>query len=261
MAVVANYGRPAGTREDPGGFGGANKARDEWWEGQNRNNDDQGSIFRGGEYAANRAAGAQMAGPAVTENNALANNEASGAGGHQAGAISLADQLARGQVPSQAAMQLQSGLNQASAQQQSMAAGARGGAAMATAGANAQANQAAMQQNAWTQGGMLRARDMAQGRGLLGTALGEQRDQGMARLEEGNRVNQYNSSFADKSALNWGNAAVGFDAIGTDMRNQDQAWYQGGMEPIDAQSEATQQGQEWLADEEKSKNAADEEDG
>lgn len=256
MATVANYGRPAGTKEDPGGFGGANKARDEWWAGQQKNDADQGLISEAGTFAGGQAALGQNRGPQAVQDQGLANNAGSGAGGHQQGAVDLAGQLARGQGPSQAAYQLQNGLNQATAQQQSMQRSARGGAALATAGANAGANTAAMQQNAYTQGGMLRSRDMASGRGLLGSALGQQRDQQGQLIGQSNQLNQFNADLNDKYSLGMGGAQVGFGDVSNQKQGQDLNWHQGGMTSVDAQSEAEQQGHEWASDAEKQRVAA-----
>ena len=260
MTVAATYGRPKGTIDDPGGMGGAQKARDEWWAGQGQNDIQQERVTSGGAVAGQMSADAQTAGPAVNENRLYAEREASGAGGHQAGAINLASRLAAGNTPSAAAMQLQRGLNTATAQQTAMGRSARGGAAIASAGSNAAANTANLQQNAFTQGGLLRARDMSQGRGLLGSALGQAQSQDEARMGEANRVGQFNSQFRDQSALNWGNAALGLGEVENAQQSQDLDWYRGGMAPVEAQSEADQQAQRWEYDRRKAARAAFEED-
>ena len=251
----ATYGRPAGTQEDPGGMGGANKARDEWWAGQQNNNRDQRSLEEALPYASGEAA--RDRGPQAIENQGLSNNEASGAGGHQAGAIGLANTLARGQQPSQAAMQLQAGLNQSSDMQTSMGRSARGGAALAVGEQNAQNNIGGLQQNAWKQGGLLRSQDMAAGRGMLGTALGQQQAQDQQRIGQ---ANQLNSTQNDAYRRGMGNVGVARGDVANQQAGQDQAWYSGGMQPIEAQSEADQQRQRWLADAQKQKIAANEED-
>lgn len=261
MTIVANYGRPDGTREDPGGMGGANKARDQWWAGQGKNDQQQNWTQAGGNFASEQAALGQNRGATAQQDATLAANANSGAGGHQQGAIGYADQLARGNTPSAAAYQLQSGLNQATDQQASMAAGARGGAALATAGANQQANTAALQQNAFTQGGLLRSRDMASGRGLLGSALAQQRDNAGQLMGQANQLNQFIAKRNDDFSLQMGQAGVAFGDVANQQGAQDLAWYQGGMRPINAQSEAEQQGQEWDADAEKQRIAAAQEDG
>jgi hypothetical protein len=260
MTLQATYGRPAGTPEDPGGFGGANKARDEWWKRRDDNDAQQGLVNNGMNYADSHAALGQSRGATAFEDQGLSDNEASGAGGHQQGAIGLAGTLARGQVPSQAAMQLQAGLNQGMSQQQSMAASARGGAALAVARPNADANIAAMQQSAFTQGGLLRSRDMAAGRGMLGTGLGQMQEQDQRRLGMANQLGQYNAEANDRFSLGMGAAAnnLGGTAIGQDKN--DLLWYQGGMTSVDAQSEADQQRKRWEADAEAQRIAARKED-
>ncbi len=260
MTIVASFGRPEGTKEDPAGFGGANKARDQWWQGQGNNDQQQTWTQAGGNFAQEQGQLGQDRGAVAQQDRGLADNAYSGAGGHQQGATSLADQMARGSAPSAAAYQLQAGLNSATDQQSSMARSARGGAALATAGANQQANTAALQQNAFTQGGLLRSRDMATGRGLLGSQLAQQRDQAGQLMGQGNQLNQFNAKRNDDFSLQMGNAGVAFGDIANQQQAQDLQWYQGGMRPVNAQSEAEQQGQEWKADAEKQRIAALQED-
>ncbi len=260
MTEQAYYGRPTGQSGDPLGIKKANDARDEWWAGQGKNDQQQTWTQSGANYAQEQGALGQDRGATAQQDRGLANNVYGGAGGHQQGAVGLADQMARGSAPSAAAYQLQAGLNQATDQQSSMARSARGGAALATAGANQQANTAALQQNAFTQGGLLRSRDMAQGRGMLGSMLGQQRDQAGQLLGQGNRLNQDNAQRNDAYALGMGNAGVQLGDVANQQQAQDLQWYQGGMQPVDAQSQADQQHQEWNADAEKQRLAAREED-
>jgi hypothetical protein len=144
-------------------------------------------------------------------------------------------------------MQLQSGLNQASAQQQAMGRSARGGAALATAGSNMQANTANLQQNAYSQGGLLRSKDMALGRGMLGTGLGQQQAQDQQRLGMANQLNQFNADANDRFSLGMGQAGVGLGGAANAQNQTDLAWHQGGMQSVEAQSEAEQQRQRWLS--------------
>lgn len=260
MTIAATYGRPAGTPDDPGGMGGANKARDEWWNREHNNDAQQEQVTGAASYANQQAALGQDRGPQAVEDAGLAQNEASGANGHQQGAIGLAGTLARGQQPSQAAYQLQSGLNQASAQQASMGRSGRGMAALATGGINAQANTAALQQNAFTQGGLLRSRDMAAGRGMLGTGLGQQQAQDQQRLGQANQLGQFNAQQNDAYSLGMGQAGVGLGGVANSQQQTDLLWHQGGMQPVEAQSEADQQQKKWLADAEAQRIAARKED-
>jgi len=117
----------------------------------------------------------------------------------QTQALGLMRNAAMGNAPSVAAIQQQQGLNQALANQTSLAGSARGGAGIALAGANSGGNAAAMQQNAFVQAGMLRAQEMAQARGdygQMGNALRGQDIQNAGndiqyRLGAGNVANAY----------------------------------------------------------------------
>jgi hypothetical protein len=86
------------------------------------------------QSANDQSAGAATRGPQAREDTYLSNQEASGAGGNQGGAVQLANEMAQGAGPSAAAYQLQAGLNQAQDQQAAIGRSARGQAAMATAG-------------------------------------------------------------------------------------------------------------------------------
>ncbi len=248
-APVAMYG------DDPNG---ATKARDEWWKQMGNNDGDQNAVNGAMGYANSQSQGGYAGGQ--QENAGLASNEASGAGGHQQGAIGLAGTLARGQAPSAAAYQLQSGLRQGLAQQQSFAQSARGGAALATAGANANANSAAQMGQAYTAGGMLKSRDMAAGRGMLASLTDQQRQQSNQRLGQANEFNQGQTELADKNALGMGQAAVGFGNMANAANGQDLQAYNAGMGVVDAQSEAYQAQKIALANHRKQAVAANEED-
>lgn len=238
----AQYGR------DPNG---ALKAKGQWMGQMGANDAAQGQAQKGMGWASAQSNGAQSRGPTAQENVGQANNEASGANGNQAGAVYLARNLATGNGPSQGAYQLQNSLNQAQDQQAAIARSGRGGASLSTAGDNAQANTAAIQQNGYTQGGILKAQDMAAGRGMYGTLLGQQRDQDNARIGQGNQLSQYNTNANDQYGLGMGNAALGFGGVGNQQDQQDFQNYQQGMNPINAQTEADQQYQAWLANNQK----------
>src|SRR5258708_33156832 len=113
-----------------------------------------------------------------------------------------------------------------------------------------------MQQNAYQQGGMLRSRDMAMGRGILGSALGEKRQQDQARIGQANELGQANQDMNDKYSLGMGAAGVALGSVGNQQNQQNLNWYQGGMRPIDAQSEAYQQQQRWASDAKKQADSA-----
>ncbi len=249
VAPQAQYGR------NPNG---ATAARDEWWSGQARNDADQSAVSGGIGYANQQAQNPADVG--ASENYGLASNENSGAGGHQQAAIGLAGTLARGQQPSQAAYQLQDGLNQATRQQSAFASGARGSAALATSSADQRANTANLQQNAYTQGGMLKSRDMAQGRGMLGSQLDQQGQQNNARLGQSDQFGQNNADLNDKYSLGMGSAAVGLGGVANGQDLQDQQYYNSGIGAVDAQSDAGQANKIWRLNAEKQKVSANTQD-
>ena len=242
---AANYGRT------PGGFA---RARDEWWSQQGQNDEAQDATTQGATWAQQQSQAQR--GPQATENAALANREASGAGGHQAGAADLARRMAMGQSPSEAAYQLQRGLDLSSSMQGALGRSARGAGALATASANQQANTANLQQNAFSQGQALRAQEMATGRGLYGSLLGKQREQDAARLGMGNEMAQANAQYNDRYGVGMGNAAIALGQVGNQQAAQDFGYYQQGMNPVNAQTEAWQQYKAWLANAQKQKQAA-----
>lgn len=247
---AANYGRSPD---------GAARARNEYWNQKDVNNPDQDAVRGGMSWMAGEAN--RQRGPQAVENAGLAGNEASGAGGHQSGSIGLARGLALGQGPSEAAYGLQRGLDMSSAAQTAIGRSARGGAALATAGANANANTANLQQNAFSQAGMLRAQEMATGRGLYGSLLGKQREQDQARIGMANEMGQFNAGLNDRYRLGMNAAALGMGEVANAQDQQDFAYYQGGMNPVNAQSEAWQQYQQWRAAAEKQKMANNSENG
>ncbi len=237
--------------------GGANAATDEALARTGSNDAAQIAIDNGVTYQQNQARNGRN--PAQMD-AAAANNQASGAGGNQAGAIELARRQAMGAAPSAAAYQMQAGLNQASAQQRAMAAGARGSAALATAGANRNANISNLQQNAFSGAGMLRSREMAEGRGLYGSATNQQRGQDQQMLGMANDFGTANVGAQDSYKLGMGNAAVGLGGVqnaqqGRDFTNERNAW-----DAIYAQDDANQDRQNWLANNRKQAVAANIED-
>ncbi len=222
------------------------------------NNADQGAIQGGMGYANGQAATGR---PGAVGNQQAANNQASGANGNQAGAIELARRQAMGQSPGAGVQQLQQGLNQASAQQASMAAGARGSAALATAGANAAANRSNLQQTAFGGAGLMRAQDMATGRGMYASLTNQQRGQDASAIGMANDFSTANQKAQDDYTLGMGNAGVAFGGVanaqqGADFNNMHNAFDIGA-----AQDDANQDQQTWQANNRKQMIAANEEDG
>lgn len=239
MAVLPSFGR------DPDG---AQKAMDDA-RGHMGDQAAQGAIVGDARYYARNFGPGQVQQGMQSGN--LRGREAGGAGGHQDGAIGLAGTMALGRGPSVGAMQLQRGLNQASDQQQALARSARGGAAIATAGANAQANTAALQQNAWSQAGALRAQEMAAGRNMYGTGLGQQQDQNGQRIGQGNDLQQFNSGQRDSTTLGMNGAAVGLGNVGIGTDKINKGYYDIGMQPVNALNDSQQAGQVQKGAEEK----------
>jgi len=136
---------------------------------------------------------AKQWGPQAMENQDLSNLEATSRGYHQEGALNLALKGALGQQPSEAAYQLQSGLDKSLAQQQAVQGSARGAAGIALAGGNAGANMANLQQNAFTEAGRLRAQEIAGYSNMYGNLAGQQRGQDQQRLNMGNQMSQFNA--------------------------------------------------------------------
>lgn len=235
---AAQYGRTPG---------GAEAARNDAWAQQGNNDIAQGQSQSGMDWANNQMYGAEHRGPQSQENAGLAQNEVNSRYGDQNGAIGLARSLASGQSPSAAAYQLQAGLDQGLAQQTSMGRSARGAAGLSTAESNAGYNSANLQQNAFTQGGQLRAADMATGRGLYSSLTTQQRAQDQDRLGQANQMQQGNAARNDSYGLGMGNLANQFGELGNAQDNTDFGYNQQGMAPINDQFQANQQRQGWQA--------------
>ncbi len=255
--MTTNYIRTPDAAQYGGSYGGAEEAKNAGLARLANNDADQAAIQGGADYANQQAAQGR---PGAEMDPTAANNQASGANGNQAGAIVLARRMAMGSSPSAAAMQMQQGLNQASAQQASMAAGARGSAALATAGANQRANTAAMQQNAFSGAGMLKSREMAEGRGMYSGLTGQQRAQDQSALGMANEFSQANQKAQDDYRLGMGGAGVGFGGVANAQQGSDFNNSQNAFNPIYAQDDANQDHQTWLAANRKQAVAANTED-
>lgn len=232
---AANYGRTPG---------GANAARDEWWNQMSQNDGRQGANLDAQRWAQQQSVNGT--GQQAQVDPRLAGNAGSGAAGNQAQATGLARSMAYGNSPSQAAYQLQAGLDSSSRQQQAMSRSARGGAALATAGRDGAANTSNLQQNAFSQAGLLRAQDMANGRSLYGSMLGQQREQSTALLGMQNEMDQFNAQQKDRYRLGMGQAGLQLGQVGNQQGELDLSNYQQGMNPVNAQTQAQQQYQQWL---------------
>lgn len=104
--------------------------------------------------------------------------------GQQQGLASLLQAQARGTGPSVANMQMQSGLQQALAQQQALAASGRGNAAQAAR--QASMNSGNLTANIAGQGAIARMQEMQGAQGLLGNVLGQARSQDINQQQVNN---------------------------------------------------------------------------
>lgn len=152
-------------------------------------------------------------GARTQENAALAGRYNEGFGEMQ-GATQLSREAAMGLAPSEAAYQMQAGLDQATAEQAGVSGGARGAAALGMAQSNEGGNVAAMQQRAFTEAGRLRAQEMAQARGLYGSLSGAQAGQAMSRLGQGNQFSQNNMQANDAMRGQMGQLGIGAGQLG-----------------------------------------------
>lgn len=160
--------------------------------------------------------------------------------GQQTNATDLARQAAEGKAPSAAQYMMQQGMDQATAQQNGQAAGARGAASIALAQGNANANIANMQQQNSVAAGRMRADEMATARNQYGQMAAQQRGQDQSRLGQSNQNNQFNRQANDAYQLGMGNLAQG--------RSQSaQGYYNTGVGVQNSQSGAQQQQQGLLA--------------
>ena len=217
-----------------GGEGGADRMTGVGLQGMGRSN-------RNADFAYNQAY--YDRGPQAQENQTLSDREASSRYGDQSGAIQLAREAAMGQAPSEAAYAMQAGLNQSNAQQQAMVGGARGAAGIAMAQGNAAGNVANNNQVAFNEAGRLRAQEMAGARGLYGGLSGQQREQDLNRLGQGNQMSQFNAGLNDQYRMGMLNAS-------NNAQQGAAGWYGQSQNPYNQQGQmdtATQQqqSQEW----------------
>lgn len=177
--------------------------------------------------------------PQAPENQQLSDLEAQTRGGDQAGALQLSREnamgvsqpmqllqnAAQGQSPSEAAYLMQSGLNTSLAQQQAIAGGARGAGGIALAGQNMAANNASLNNQAFTQAGALRANEMAAARGAYSGAMNQAtdqygnlsstvRNQDLTRLAQADQVGQFNSTNNDAYKVAMGGLANNYGQTG-----------------------------------------------
>lgn len=172
-------------------------------------------------YWNNRADEGLGPGGMAWESADLANREAESRGYDQAGALQLAREAAMGQAPSEAAYMMQQGLNSAIANQSAVAGGARGAAALAQAQGNMASNVANLQNQTFGQAGLLRAKEMAEARGMYGGLAGQTRQQDLERLGYANDIAKTNATNNMNFTLGAGNIAQGYG-------NQGIGWFNAG---------------------------------
>lgn len=201
-AAAAKEAQGPAPRPDDTYFGGYQEGANDWSKIGLQGMADSGAI---GGWATGQAQGYR--GAMASENQQLSDQEAYSRGYHQNGALQLASEAAMGQAPSEAAYQMQYGLDQGLAAQQAQMGSARGNAGIALASGNAAANSANMMNQTYMQAGQLRAAEMAQARGLYGGLSGQQREQDQSRLQQGSQMSQFNAGLNDQYSLGMGNLA------------------------------------------------------
>jgi hypothetical protein len=144
----------------------------------------------------------------------------------------LDQQAAMGLAPSQAAYQMQSGLDQSLANQQALAGGARGAAGLALAGTNMAANSANMQNQTYNQAAALRAQEMAQGRGAYSNDTNNLVNQTANRLGLANNMAMGNAGQFTNYNLGVGGVGASYGNTGLGYNNGAQNWWQTGMGPM-----------------------------
>ena len=148
----------------------------------------------------------------VRESQYYSDNEGQSRAYQQAG-LDLTTQAAMGLAPSEAAYQMQRGLDQASAAQNSMQGSARGAAAIANAQGNASSNIAGLQQGVFSEAGQLRAAEMAQARGMMGSQSQALRGMDQDRLNSSNEFGLANRSMGNQQQLGLLAASQGFGGL------------------------------------------------
>lgn len=149
-----------------------------------------------------------------------------GARTSQGDALGLMRSAAMGNAPSQAQIMMKQGNDQAIANQLSMAAGARGPAAMAMAQQQAMGNASAMQTNNMNNMGALRAQEMANARAAYMGGAGQMRqgDDAMRALDLAYaQRNDQNAQYGGQLGLGYRQLGMqgqlGYDKLGWDTRN------------------------------------------
>ena len=168
-------------------------------------------------------------GPMARETQALSDREAMASGGDMSGALQLAREGAMGMAPSAAAYQMQQGLNDATATQSAIAGSARGSAALANAQGNSAANVANLQQNAFSEGGRLRAAEMQNYANLYGGLAGQNVNQAQNRMQMGNQMSQYNAGLNDQYRLGMGGLGVQYGQLGNELEKTNQGYFGQGV--------------------------------
>lgn len=161
------------------------------------------------------------------ESQWLSDQEAGARAGDQSGSMQLLRQRAMGLGPSQAAYQLQAGLDKGLAHQSAIAGSARGLGALTQAQGNAGAAGANMQQQAFTEAGRLRAQEMANAQNMYNQASNTQRAQDQARLGQGSQMSQFNAGQRQNYGVQAGQLGLGYHRAGQqDFQNEAGLWNQ-----------------------------------
>ncbi len=206
------------------------------WGGTNGAGDADVGMFRGvaNGYANLRDPGTDWSGAnGYMANGADARGMSMDARGSQQDALGMMQSAAQGNAPSVAQIQQQQGMNNAMASQLSLAAGARGASGLAQAGYTAAGNVAGLQGQAATQGGMLRAGEMAQARGAYGDLSSGMRGQDLGQQGQdlaNAGLMDARAQFGSNMGLNYRQLGMqgqlAYDQMGNQIRGAQMGQYQ-----------------------------------
>ncbi len=157
----------------------------------------------------------------------------------QLDSLGLMRNAAYGNAPSQAQIMMAQGNDQAMANQQAMAAGARGPAAMAMAQQQAMGNQSAMSTNNMNNMGAMRAQEMAAARGAYGQMGTTMRQGDLASQQQAAQQAQYLSDMQMRQRQLAQSGQLGFNQLGNNV-NIAQLGARGASQGADAAAHALQ---------------------
>lgn len=167
-----------------------------------------------------QAFGMMMGGAGQARENGGLSNQSQNSRKDIQDAMGLQRSAALGLQPSQAELQMRQGMDQALANQQAQAGGARGAAGLALAQGNAQANSAALQNQTYGQAAAMRAGEMAQARGAYGGMANDLRASDNQRLGLSNQVQMSNAGNVNNYRLGVGGVGAQYGQQGLGYAGQ-----------------------------------------